>query len=93
LILWKWPFFKEALSENGVASSKRVGGFILIETVVICEMYHTMKKGEFDLNHLIAFCCMICLCWGIATVTQVVSVWKGTPAETNKEPEPSKEIQ
>lgn len=85
IIFWKWSFVKEALSENGSPSSKRVGGFILIETIVICEVFYTMKQGKFELYHLMVQCGMVALCWGIATSAQIIDAWKGKPTEPKKE--------
>lgn len=74
----KWPFIKEALSEGNTASSKRLGGYILVLTVALCEMFSTIVgTASLDWKHLVAILVIICLCWSIATSTQVLSVIKG----------------
>lgn len=71
----KW--ISEALSDDGRASSKRLGGFLLVITMCFCELYTTFRTQKFDLNHLIVFTIAIMLCWGIATMTQIIDAYKG----------------
>lgn len=79
-VVFKWSFVKEALSENGTASSKRVIAVIITSVISFNEVYHTLKRQEFDYNHLIALLITLCLLLGIATVPQILELWKGKPA-------------
>ncbi len=79
-VVFRWSFVKEALSENGTASSKRVIAVILTSVISFNEVYHTLKKQEFDYNHLVALLITLCLLLGIATVPQILELWKGKPA-------------
>ena len=75
-VVFKWSFVKEALSENGTASSKRVIAVIITAVISFNEVYHTLKKQEFDYNHLVALLITLCLLLGIATVPQILELWK-----------------
>jgi len=79
IFIWQIKFIKEAFSENGVASSKRILAAIFGTVIAICEVFHTVKQESFDYQHLIALLTTICLLLGIATVPQILSAWKGTP--------------
>ncbi len=80
-ILLKWDFVKGLLSEDGVPSSKRGIAFMVSITLCICELYHTLKGEEFEYNHLIALLVTLCLLLGIATVPQIMEIWKGKQAD------------
>lgn len=82
-LIKKWEFVKHALSEKGLPSSKRLGAFYLLQGVMICEIFSTTKTHEFRDVHLYAILTTICLCWGIATVPQILEIWKGKSSNTN----------
>lgn len=89
IIFLKWAFLSRALSEQGEPSSKRVGAFLLLHVLAFCELYDTMVNRRFDTTHLLYLLVTIGLCWGIATVPQIVSLVRGgsAPAEDKKESE------
>lgn len=76
-VVFRWAFVKDALSENGTPSSKRVIAVIITGVISFNEVYHTLKKQEFDYNHLVALLITLCLLLGIATAPQILELWKG----------------
>ena len=72
IIFRKWDFISRALSEGDSPSSKRLGAFFLVQIVCMCELFYTLKTGVFEFNHLVAILVTIVLCWGIATVPQIL---------------------
>lgn len=75
----KWQFIEGALSDGKTPSSKRLGGYILVLCVALCEMFSTIVgTSSLQFNHLTAILIIICLCWSIATSDQVISAIKGT---------------
>lgn len=83
-------FLIKALSEkdaNGedVPSHKRVIAFCFMLTVAFCELFHTFKQEKFDFQHLVAFLVTMLLYSGIATVAQVMSIWKGNSSSITVE--------
>lgn len=87
VILIKWSFLTKALSEQGEPSSKRVGAFLLLHVLAFCELYDTLVNRRFDTTHMLYLLVTIGLCWGIATIPQILSLVRGgnAPAEP-KEP-------
>ena len=75
--LIKWDFVSKMLSENNVPSTKRVIAYIATLTICMCELYHTIKGEELEYQHLVAFLVSILLLLGIATVPQIIELWKG----------------
>lgn len=83
-------FLIQALSEtdtNGVdkPSHKRVIAFCFMVVVGLCELFHTFKQQKFDFQHLVAFLTTMLLYSGIATVAQVMGVWKGNSSSVTVE--------
>lgn len=87
-IIFKWEFVKDMLSEDKVPSSKRAIAFLCAVTICTCEIYHTLKGEELEYNHLIAFLCAILLLLGIATVPQILELWKGKQPSKDEETKP-----
>lgn len=83
-------FLEKALSEKDakgedVPSHKRVIAFCFMLTVAFCELFHTFKQEKFDFQHLVAFLITMLLYSGIATVAQVMSIWKGNSSSITVE--------
>jgi hypothetical protein len=70
-------FIFRALSEGDAPSSKRVGGFMLVTVICFNETFTTLKTREFKYDHLLVILVAIMLCWGIATMPQILEAWKG----------------
>jgi len=77
-IILKWDFFKAALSESDTPSSKRIIAFMLGITICFCEMYHTIKCGKLEYQHLVAVLLAIGAILGIYTLPDILAAWKGT---------------
>ena len=77
LLLRSKDFIIKALSEGDRPSSKRLGGFLLIIVVCFNETFTTLKTQKFDKDHLLFILIAIMLCWGIATMPQILEAWKG----------------
>lgn len=77
-IILKWDFFKKALSETDTPSSKRIIAFMFAITVSFCEMYHTIKCGKLEYQHLVAILLAIGAILGIYTLPDILAAWKGT---------------
>lgn len=96
-VIFKWAFVKEVLSENGKASSKRVSALIAMCVVAFNEVYHVLKQQQFDYNHLVALLVFISLSLGLATVPQILQIWKGQPAsdstKTDDKPKTNDQLQ
>ena len=79
----KWKFFAEALSESNAPSSKRIIAFIMAITICFCEMYHTIKCGKLEYQHLVAILLAIGAILGIYTLPDILAAWKGTQSKTD----------
>jgi amino acid transporter len=78
----KWNWISRALSEGDSPSAKRLCAFLFTLTTCTCEIINTIKKQEFVDGHMYAFLAFILLLLGVATVAQVISLWKGNSPNT-----------
>jgi hypothetical protein len=85
-------FVLRALSEGDKPSSKRLGGFLLVLVICFNETFTTLKTKIFEYNHLVAILVGVMLCWGIATVPQILEVWKGGAKHPENKPDENKDI-
>lgn len=88
-IFWH-KFLRECLSEANekgaiAGSHKRLIAFMFATTICICEVFHTFKQGKLDFQHLVAFLIAALLYSGIATVAQVMTIWKGNTSSATIE--------
>lgn len=80
-IFAKWDWIKEALSEKNAPSSMRLSGFMLVQLVIFCEVWHTMKTAKFDTTHLLYLLVSIGVLFGIIKVAQVMQMMGKSPAK------------
>lgn len=92
-------FLKQVLSEKdpvtGVCfgSHKRVIEFFLIITMCYCEIFHTLKKGELDYQHLVTFFVAAILYAGITNIKELSAAWKGQTITSQTVDTPNKTIE
>lgn len=68
---------KDPVTKECFGSHKRVIEFFLIITMCYCEIFHTLKKGELDYQHLVTFLVTAILYAGITNIKELSSAWKG----------------
>ena len=85
-IFGKWNWIKEALTENGSPSSMRLSGFMLIQLVGVCEVWHTLRSGTFEQIHLLYILVAIGALYGIIKAAQVLAFKNGTKEPEQKPP-------
>lgn len=73
----RWDWIQKALSDGDAPSSKRLVGFLSVQAVLLCELYHTIKSETFELYHLIMILSFATLCFGLATTTDIINAIKG----------------
>jgi hypothetical protein len=85
--LFNW--IGRALSENGVPSSKRLFAFMLVLTVCYTILYKVHVSHDLPTYIYYPALGMIALLAGVATVAQLMQIWKGgpTPPTDNSKPE------
>lgn len=91
-------FLKECLSEANekgaiAGSHKRLIAFMFATTICICEIYHTFKKGELDFQHLLAFLATAMLYSSVATLAQIIALWKGGTSSVTVEQKTTETVQ
>lgn len=86
LLIW----IGKALSDNGVPSSKRLITFIFALTVCYGVIYVIHRVHNFPQYLYYGLIVMIALLLGVATVPQIMEIWKGksNPVITDKGKEP-----
>ena len=83
-------FFISMVSEGGKISHKRV--ISVITAIVLCFsiVWTIVKYESFTLDTIHSTMLFILVMSGVATVAQIISVWKGgnAPADTTKDEQP-----
>ena len=73
--LFNW--IGNALSENGTPSSKRLYAFMFVVTTCIVVMYQVFHSMKLDTYIYYPMLTMIALLAGVATVPQLIKLWRG----------------
>lgn len=76
--LFNW--IGNALSEKGVPSSKRLVLFMFAVTTCACVVYAVHKLHAFPQYLYYGLLIMIALLAGVATVPQIMEIWRGKSA-------------
>lgn len=101
LVICLWmarSFVKEILSEKDAVtgecygSHKRLIAFMATITACLCEIFHTLKQEKFDTQHLIIFFTAALLYSRVATVSQVMAIWKGKSTTVQTVATPDKTV-
>jgi len=83
--LFNW--IGNALRENGNTSSKRLFGFMFVVTTCIVVMYQVFHSMKLDTYIYYPMLCMIALLAGVATVPQLIRLWRGGNDKTDTKSE------
>lgn len=75
----------KALSHNLTPSHKRLISIMFSITICYCEIYHTYKRQSLDTTHLGYFLVAILVMSGVATISQIVELVRGTSASTSQQ--------
>jgi len=78
-----FKFIGDALSENGVPSSKRLFAFMFVVTVCYGVIYAVHRTHSLPTYIYYGLLTMIALLAGVATVPQIIKLWRG--GDGNKE--------
>ena len=81
--LFNW--IGRALSENGNPSSKRLFAFMFVITTCIVVMYKVFHSMELPTYVYYPLLTMIGLLAGVATVPQIIQLWRGGSAPKEEE--------
>ena len=73
-VFTKWPWIKTALMDGNTPSSLRLCGFMLMNTVMLCEAGQTFMNLHFDTSHLGYLLLTIALLFGIIKASQVLAL-------------------
>jgi len=73
-------YIKKALTENGSPSSFRINGTLVNIVILFCEIYHTVKAGVFDKQHLQTLCVYALVLLGLIKAAQIFSYLTRQPA-------------
>ena len=84
--LFNW--IGRALSESGNPSSKRLFAFMFVVTTCIVVMYKVFHSMELPTYVYYPMLTMIALLAGVATVPQIIQLWRGSSAQPNKDEKP-----
>lgn len=80
----RWNWISAALSENNLPSSKRLTAFMAVQALLMCEVFHVIKKGELPLYHLISWLAFASICLGLAPILlALIDAWKGNKTNNN----------
>jgi len=71
-------FIKTCLSEGNTGSSMRLSGYMFVQLICVCELYHTVKIGSFDTTHLLYLLIAVGAMYGIIKAAQVLAFKNGT---------------
>ena len=74
-----------ALSENGTPSSKRLFGFMFVLTVCYAVIYAVHRTHSLPTYIYYGLLTMIALLAGVATLPQIIKLWRG--GGSNDKPE------
>ena len=78
LIVWQMPYLKECLlGADGKGSGGKLMGLMYVLTTCFCEVFHTMKKQEFDTVHLGYFIAGALLFYGVIKASDVLALKMG----------------
>jgi cobalamin biosynthesis protein CobD/CbiB len=80
--LFNW--IGRALSENGNPSSKRLFGFLFVLVVCVGTAFVIFYTQSFAKYLFYGLCAMIALLAGVATMPQLIQLWRGNPNPPNK---------
>lgn len=83
LNLIKWPFVAAALSDGTSPSSTRIGGYIFVNLVAFCELYHTIRADRFDTTHLLYILISIGVLFGFIKVSDLLAARFGQKQPTD----------
>lgn len=87
-ILFNW--IGRALSENGNPSSKRLFGFMFVLTVCYAILYKVHRSHDLATYIYYPALGMIALLAGVATVPQIIQLWRGGSAKDEEQAQPPK---
>lgn len=73
IVIW----IGNALSENGVPSSKRLYAFMFVLTVCYSVIYAVHRTHSLPTYIYYGLLVMIALLAGVATLPQIIKLWKG----------------
>jgi hypothetical protein len=92
LVRWIANFIWSMLSENGVISHKRFISVSAALTMLYLCIYTHITNKTFDHYIFAGLVAFILIMSGVATVAQVLSIWKGTPNQNKTESLETKEV-
>lgn len=85
--LFNW--IGRALSESGNPSSKRLFAFMFVLTTCYAILYKVHRSHELPTYVYYPALGMIALLAGVATVPQIIQLWRGNSAQPSKDEKPT----